>query len=110
MDVDDLSRLVSQLERVRTLLGPSDHKAPIASEEPARLNARRSIVLARDVAQGSVVDQGALTCKRPGTGISPLHWDEVIGRRALRPLEADHVLRWDDLAGPPGSSAPVTAS
>jgi spore coat polysaccharide biosynthesis protein SpsF len=38
-----------------------------------------------------------LTTKRPGSGISPLHWDEVLGRRAARPLPEDRVLQWADL-------------
>ncbi|HXQ20579.1 MAG TPA: N-acetylneuraminate synthase family protein [Candidatus Acidoferrales bacterium] len=97
MDVHDLQRLVEQIGRVRTLLGPSDHKQPIATEEISRLNARRSIVLAMDVAAGTVLAESVLTYKRPGTGISPLHWDKVVGCRARRALEADHVLQWDDL-------------
>ncbi len=39
-----------------------------------------------------------MTYKRPGTGISPLHWDEVLGRKTAQELETDHVLQWQDLA------------
>ncbi len=97
MDVADLARFCAMIDRVDTLLGPSDHKCPIATEELSRLNARRSIVLARDVAAGHKFEAADLTYKRPGTGISPEHWDVVIGRVSARPLEADHVLKWDDL-------------
>ena len=51
-----------------------------------------------DVAAGTELTEEMLTYKRPGTGVSPVHWDEVIGRRAARDLERDHVLQWEDLA------------
>lgn len=98
MDVDDLARFVALAERVHVLLGPSAHKAPIATEAISRANARRSIVLAREVAAGHILSDTDLTYKRPGTGVSPVHWDEVLGRKAARALAADHVLQWDDLA------------
>jgi len=100
MDVNDLKRLVQQLKRIRALMGPSDHKAPIPSEDLARLNARRSIVLNQSVEPGTMLTEAMLTYKRPGTGISPLHWDEVIGRRARHALEVDHILQWEDLQAP----------
>lgn len=97
MDVHDLSRFIKLIDRVYTLLGPSNHKAPIPAEEVARLNARRSIVLARNVAAGQILDAADLTYKRPGTGVSPLYWDDVVGRATTRSLQADDVLRWEDV-------------
>lgn len=98
MDQHDLARFVALAETVHVLLGPTDHKAPIASEAISRKNARRSIVLARDVAAGQPLTAADLTYKRPGTGVSPLHWDEVLNRRTATALQADHVLQWQDLA------------
>jgi sialic acid synthase SpsE len=99
MDVHDLSRLVELIDRVHTVLGPKDLKAPIETEEISRLNARRSIVLARDVPEGHRLEATDLTYKRPATGVSPQHWDAVIGRTVSRALHADAVLQWQDLAG-----------
>jgi N-acetylneuraminate synthase len=98
MDVHDLARFVELSERIHGLLGTTDHKAPIADEATSRKNARRSIVLSRDVDAGHQISPDDLTCKRPGTGVSPLQWDEVIGRTAAHPLAADQVLRWQDLS------------
>jgi N-acetylneuraminate synthase len=95
--VDDLRRFVAHIEDVRILVGPDVHKRPLESETPARLHARRSIVLDKPVLAGDTITELHLTCKRPGTGISPLQWDDVIGRRARRDLEADTVLAWSDL-------------
>jgi sialic acid synthase SpsE len=83
------------------LLGAADHKTPIATEESARKHARRSIVLARDVVAGHILGPKDLTCKRPGTGVSPVHWDHIVGRMTAGALAADHVLQWEDLAGKP---------
>lgn len=79
-------------------MGPSSHKTPIATESISRQNARRSIVLARDVPAGRKLTSEDLTYKRPGTGVSPIHWDHILNRKTAVALEADHVLQWHDLA------------
>ena len=55
-------------------------------------------MLDADVRAGEVLSESVLTYKRPGTGVSPSHWDAVIGRKVARDLERDHVLQWTDLA------------
>ncbi|MBF0136841.1 MAG: N-acetylneuraminate synthase family protein [Magnetococcales bacterium] len=97
MDRDDLRKFLQSMERVRLVMG-AFHKAPLESEEPARRHARRSIVLSRSVVAGEVLSADHLTCKRPAHGISPAHWNEVLGHRVRHALEADHVLTWGDLA------------
>ncbi|MBI3773335.1 MAG: N-acetylneuraminate synthase family protein [Gammaproteobacteria bacterium] len=97
MDLKDLARFVDLVDRIGNLLGPSDHKAPISTEAISRLNARRSIVLTKDVPVGHRLGSGDLTYKRPGTGVSPLYWDEVLGKSVSHSLSADHVLQWADL-------------
>ena len=67
------------------------------SEDISRLNARRSIVLNKNVNAGSVITEKNLTSKRPAFGISPLHWDEVIGLKARHNMGKDHILKWSDL-------------
>ena len=69
----------------------------IATEAISRLNARRSIVLARSVTRGQVLVEADLTYKRPGTGVGPQDWDKVIGMSVTKDLPDDHVLTWDDL-------------
>lgn len=97
MDVGDLKTLRRQLALITSLEGAGD-KAPIPSEDAARQHARRSIVLRTEVRQGTVLTPQLLTCKRPGAGISPIHWDEIIGRSVARTLDSDHILQWDDLS------------
>jgi N-acetylneuraminate synthase len=97
MDVHDLARFMARIGTIADMLGTDRAKAPIASEDIARLNARRSIVIARDLAEGHNIVEADITYKRPGTGVSPLHWDEVIGMRTKRSMQEDDVLTWDDL-------------
>jgi N-acetylneuraminate synthase len=97
MDVGDLRTFVRNVGRVHVMIGSGSEKEPVETEEISRLNARRSIVLDADVHAGEVLSENVLTYKRPGTGVSPVHWDAVIGRRAARDLEKDHVLQWADL-------------
>jgi spore coat polysaccharide biosynthesis protein SpsF (cytidylyltransferase family) len=97
MDRGDLRRFWDDLRTQRQLLGPTEAKAPLLSEQPARDHARRSIVLLRAMRAGDTFTGETLTTKRPGTGISPLHWDDMIGRRAARSLPADHILSWSDV-------------
>lgn len=97
MDAADCRRFLDNVDYLSRLLGRG-HKAPLDEEAPARAHARRSIVIDRPVKAGQVLDEADLTYKRPGTGVSPLHWDEVVGRAAATDLEVDHVLQWADLA------------
>ena len=96
MTSEDLRHFRIEVARLTPLLG-SRTKQPLASEEIARQNARRSIVVARDLPSGHRIAESDITYKRPGTGISPLSWDEVIGRVTRRDLAADDVLQWSDL-------------
>ena len=98
MDVHDLKKFVENVALLEEVLGTESHKAPLAAEAPAREHARRSIVIDRDLPAGHVIAETDITYKRPAHGVSPIHWDEVIGRKTARALEEDHVLQWSDLA------------
>lgn len=97
MDVNDLRNLRQQLDRIRLLIGQKAEKIAIPSEEPARLNARRSIVVRKNLSAGHCIGPEDIICKRPGMGISPLFWDKVLGQKTIRSLQADQPLNWNDL-------------
>ncbi|NFV81537.1 N-acetylneuraminate synthase family protein [Magnetospirillum aberrantis] len=96
MDMHDLRRFCERTAFLRSLMGETLRR-PLEVERVPRLNARRSIVLTRDVRAGDVVTEAMIVSKRPGSGISPLHWDEVIGMRLREDLPEDHVLQWSNL-------------
>ncbi len=96
MDVNDLKKFAENVELLSEVLG-QENKAALADEATARKHARRSIVVDRTLNAGHVIAERDVTCKRPAHGISPVFWDQVIGRRIRRDLDEDHVLQWDDL-------------
>ena len=76
----------------------SEFKKPLVSEQVSREQARRSIVTNGSISAGQKLTAGNLTTKRPAHGISPLFWDEIVGRIASKDLPDDYVLSWSDLA------------
>ena len=64
-------------------------------EKEAFLYARRSVTSAKPIAEGATISRDMLTYKRPGTGISPRHFDLVIGRTAKQEIPEDTTLTWE---------------
>ncbi len=93
MDKADMANLARRLDQTWAILG-SFRKAALPAEAPARANARRSLVAARDIPAGTVIAAADLTWKRPAHGISPQQFDAVIGRTATEDIAADSLLRW----------------
>ncbi|MBE7438842.1 MAG: N-acetylneuraminate synthase family protein [Spirochaetales bacterium] len=96
MDVLDLKTFRANLDRFYSVKG-NLLKQPIDSEQLSRRNARRSIVVQKRIEAGEVITESHLTFKRPAFGISPVHWDEIIGLKATGSLEKDHILTWQDV-------------
>ena len=97
MDVDDLRRFTCRMRQIISMQGFSENKKPLKTEQQAILNARRSIVLNCKIEKGTKLSSDLLTCKRPGFGISPIHWEAVTGMTLNKSLPADHILTWSDL-------------
>ena len=93
MDMIDLKHFRSRLDTLFPLLGES-RKHPLASEEIARQNARRSLVAAHLIPSGKMVEPQDITWKRPGRGIDPRDYDRLIGRMAKESIDEDTVLKW----------------
>lgn len=96
MDCEDLKVFNINMTLLNSALGETDKRA-LDSEELSRKNARRSIVINRDIEADRPLEEQDLIFKRPGTGISPLHWDEVLGKITAKNLAEDHILNWSDL-------------
>ena len=59
--------------------------------------ARKSIVLNQDVSKDMIIERGMLSIKRPGTGIPPKFIDDVVGKKLIKDLKSNNVLKWDYL-------------
>jgi sialic acid synthase SpsE len=91
IDPGQFTAMVSAIRNIELALG-NGLKVPTASEQKNKLIARKSIVAARRIGAGEVFDESNLDTKRPGTGLSPLLWDEVIGRVAKRNFDEDELI------------------
>ena len=94
MDKSDLKNFHTQMERVMEILGDQD-KHPIDTETPARNNARRSLVAACDIPEGTKICREHLTWKRPAHGISPKYIGDVVGKKIKENINADDILYWE---------------
>ena len=87
----ELADLVSAVRRVEIALG-NPEKTAATAERPNIAIARKSIVAARPIAAGEVFSEENITVKRPGDGISPMRWFEVLGKKASRPFAPDELI------------------
>lgn len=88
LEPDELREMIAQIREVETLLG-SPEKSVTASERKNRIAARKSIVAARPIRRGETLSGENMTTKRPGDGISPMRWPDLIGRPAPRDFAQD---------------------
>ncbi|MCL2651778.1 MAG: N-acetylneuraminate synthase [Candidatus Azobacteroides sp.] len=84
----EFAAMVKAIRSVEKALG-SYEKTVSASESKNKNIARKSIVAAKSIAKGEALTEANLTVKRPGNGISPMEWYNVIGKTALRDFEED---------------------
>lgn len=91
LEPDELIAMVKAIRNIEKALG-TGIKAPTASEQKNKLLARKSIVAAIPIRKGEIFTEGNLTAKRPGTGISPMKWDEVIGKVAMKDFDEDELI------------------
>lgn len=91
MEPHEFEAMVKAIRNVERALG-NGIKKPSPSELKNKSVIRRSIVAARDIRLGEVFDEENLAVKRPGTGLSPMEWDRVMGMTAKRPFKEDELI------------------
>ena len=93
---DEMRTLVREAALVPIALGDGI-KRITGSEYATITTQRKALFAARDIAEGDVLDEAALSIKGPGVGIAPRFMTVVLGRRARRRVAADHPITWDDI-------------
>jgi N,N'-diacetyllegionaminate synthase len=96
VDPVELGQLVEGTQEAWKALGQAAKK-PTSSEIPALNYMRRSVVTTVQVPAGTRLTVDMLACKRPGHGISPKYFEQVVGRRVTVDIPADEVLHWEAL-------------
>lgn len=93
-DPSDFKKAINNFAWINTIMG-SPEKTVLECEKISRREARRSLVLVRSMKKGEIIRKEDLMAKRPGTGISPVYADIVVGRKVLLDLEEDTILTWE---------------
>lgn len=88
---DELKELVDNVRRIEIMAG-SDKKIVTVSEQKNKIVARKSIVAAKHIKAGDIFTEENIACKRPGNGISPLQWYEILGQTAERDFNEDELI------------------
>lgn len=88
LEPQELKSMISSIRHIEQAMGDGE-KRPSESEKKNIPVARKSIVAKTWIREGEVFTEENLTLKRPGTGISPMKWEEIIGRKADRDYQED---------------------
>lgn len=88
----ELKEMVSAIRNIENAISGSSIKEPSPSELKNILSARKSIVAKIDIKKGEAFSNENLTVKRPGNGITPMLWDEVLDKFAKRDFEQDSLI------------------
>lgn len=91
LESDELKAMVKAIRNIELALGSSIKKAS-KSEIPNMQIARKSIFAKVDIKKGEILTEENITIKRPGNGISPMRWDEVIGTVAKKNYKEDEII------------------
>lgn len=91
LEPDELKAMVDSIRHIEEALG--DGRKRVSDSERKNIAiVRRSIIANRDIKAGEVFTEENLITKRPGNGINPMRWDEVIGQKAKRDFIEDELI------------------
>lgn len=91
LEPQELAAMVKAVRNIETALGTGEKK-PSPSEQKNLAVARKSIVARRNIRQGELLTEENLAVKRPGTGISPMRYSEILGTQAVKDFKEDQLI------------------
>ena len=91
IEPDELKEMVKSIRNIEKAIG--NGKKEVSESEKKNISiARKSIVAARNIKKGEIFTEENITVKRPGTGLSPMKWEEVIGKTAIRDFNIEELI------------------
>ncbi len=96
IEPDELKQMVSMIRHVEVAIGDGIKKVS-PSEEKNQAIARKSIIAKTAIKAGDVFTEENITTKRPGSGINPMRWFEILGKKAKHDYEEDYLIEEDEL-------------
>lgn len=94
---NELKLLVENVRRIEVMAGDGKKKVT-ESEQKNKIVARKSIVARKFIKKGEIFTQDNITCKRPGNGISPMEWYNIIGTVAEADFDSDELITVKEIA------------
>ena len=91
LEPQELAEMVCCIRNIEKAVGSGDKK-PSPSEKKNIAVARKSIVAKTKIKAGDTLTEGNITVKRPGTGISPMKWFEILGTKAVKDFDEDELI------------------
>lgn len=92
LEPDELKAMVRAIRNVEKALSGDGTKHVSNSERKNIAIARKSIVASIDIKKGELLTEDNLTVKRPGIGISPMRWNEIVGTKAIRDFSEEELI------------------
>ena len=92
LEPDELKAMVEAIRNIEKAVDGDGTKHVSESERRNIAIARKSIVAACDIKAGEIFTEENLTVKRPGSGISPMHWEDVLGQKAKEDFNEDELI------------------
>lgn len=92
LEPEELTEMVKQIRKAEKMLSGTGIKERMPSEEKNMAVARKSIVAKVEIKKGEVFTEDNLTTKRPGTGLNPMKWENVIGQKAKKDFKVDEFI------------------
>jgi len=93
-DTEEMSQIIESIRTIETAMGDGV-KRPSEGEKTTRINNRKSIVSVQTIPKGTVITTDMIAIKRPGFGIQPKFFHEVIGRTAKGDIKAEEPILWN---------------
>lgn len=87
----EFKQMVNAIRIIEKAMGTGEKK-PVKSELDNRIVARKSIVAVKSIKKGEILSSENVTTKRPGNGISPMLWHDVLGTKAIRDFDEDELI------------------
>lgn len=92
LEPNELEAMIKAIRNIELAISGNGVKEPSKSEQKNVTVARKSIVAASQINQGELFTEQNLAIKRPGNGISPMLWDEIIGKTSLKSFNPDDLI------------------
>lgn len=92
LEPGELKAMVTAIRNIEKAISGSGIKEESPSEKKNKPIARKSIVASQNIKKGEVFSEENISIKRPGTGINPMRWDEILGQKAIKDFQEDNLI------------------